>query len=249
MPDTTAMQKVTPVTQARHGPLRAHAVVQVAPAPKPKLLDQVHDAIRTRHMSLRTEEAYVHWIRRYIVFHRKRHPAEMGPEEITQFLTALAVERQVSASTQNQALAALLFLYREVLGRDPGWLDGIVRAKRPQRLPVVLTRQEVSALLGALSGVNWMMATLLYGAGLRLRECLRLRVKDIDFSRSEIVAREGKGNKDRVTMLPASLQEPLAAHLERVRRLHERDLAAGFGRVQLPDALARKYVNADREWG
>ncbi len=138
-------------------------------------------------MSLRTEEAYVHWIRRYIFFHHKRHPAEMGPAEITQFLTVLAVERHVSASTQNQALAALLFLYREVFGRDPGWLEGIVRAKRPQRLPVVLTRPEVSALLGALNGVNWIMAMLLYGAGLRLRECLRLRVKDIELTRNEIV--------------------------------------------------------------
>ena len=218
-------------------------------APKPKLLDQVRDAIRVRHMSLRTEEAYVHWIRRYIVFHRKRHPWEMGPVEITQFLTALAVERRVSASTQNQALAALFFLYRAVFGRDPGWLEGIVRAKRPQRLPVVLTRPEVSRLLAALNGVNWIMAMLLYGAGLRLRECLRLRVKDIDFSRNEIVVRQGKGDKDRVTMLPASLKELLGAHLERVRRVHERDLAAGFGRVQLPDALARKYPNANRDWG
>ncbi len=200
-------------------------------------------------MSPRTEEAYVHWIRRYIFFHHKRHPAEMGPVEVTQFLTALAVERHVSAATQNQALAALLFLYREVLGRDPGWLAGIVRAKRPRRLPVVLARQEVSALLGALHGVNWIMAMLLYGAGLRLRECLRLRVKDIDFSRHEIVVREGKGAKDRVTVLPATVAGPLAAHLEHVRRLHERDLAAGFGRVQLPDALAAKYPNANRDWG
>lgn len=258
MTDVTAIRaSVEAPTQARRGPLRADvrvlpvggAALPACPSPKPRLLDQVHDAIRTRHMSLRTEEAYVHWIRRYIMFHRKRHPAEMGPAEITQFLTTLAVERQVSASTQNQALAALLFLYREVLGRDPGWLDGLVRAKRPQRLPVVLTRQEVTALLGALGGVNWMMAMLLYGAGLRLSECLRLRVKDVDFSRNEIVVREGKGNKDRVTMLPASVKEPLAAHLERVRHLHERDLAAGFGRVQLPDALARKYASASREWG
>ena len=217
--------------------------------PKSRLLDQVRDAIRTRHMSYRTEEAYVHWIKRYIFFHHKRHPAEMGPPEITQFLTSLAVERHVSASTQNQALAALLFLYREVLGCDPGWLEGIVRAKRPRRLPVVLTRPEVTALLGALHGVKWIMAMLLYGAGLRLRECLRLRVKDVDFDRNEITVRQGKGDKDRVTMLPASVKAPLAAHLERVRRLHASDLAAGFGRVQLPDALARKYVNANREWG
>jgi integron integrase len=211
-------------------------------------LDQVRDAIRARRMSPRTEEAYVHWIRRFIVFHGKRHPNQMGPPEISAFLTALAVQRQVSASTQNQALAALLFLYRAVLGCDPGWLEGIVRAKRPHRLPVVLSRAEVSALLAALDGVSWIMAMLLYGAGLRLRECLRLRVKDVDFDRKEISVRDGKGNKDRVTMLPTAVSEPLAAHLERVRVIHQRDLKAGFGRVQLPDALARKCPHASREW-
>jgi integron integrase len=199
-------------------------------------------------MSYRTEDAYVHWIRRYIVFHGKRHPKEMGPTEITQFLTALAVQRRVTASTQNQALAALLFLYREVLSCDPGWLEGIVRAKRPARLPTVLTRQEVGALLGQLGGTCWLMATLLYGTGMRLTEGLRLRVKDVEFDRNEIVVREGKGGKDRVAMLPAALKEPLRAHLERVRRLHEHDLAHGFGRVMLPDALAHKYPTADREW-
>lgn len=169
---------------------------------KPKLLDQVRDAIRTRHYSYRTEEACVGWSRRFIFFHHKPHPAEVGPPEIMQFLTTLAVERHVSASTQNQALAALLFLYREVCGCDPRWLDGIVRAKRPERLPVVLTREEVQALLAALDGISWIMARRLYGAGLRLIACLRLRVKAIEFSRSEIVVREGKGHKDRVTMLP-----------------------------------------------
>ena len=240
-----------PASTERPPPSVAHGAGSLEPPvrARPRLLDRVRDAIRARHMSPRTEEAYVHWIRRYIFFHRKRHPAEMGPVEVTQFLTALAVERHVSAATQNQALAGLLFLYREVLGRDPGWLQGIVRAKRPRRLPVVLARHEVSGLLGALNGVNWIMAMLLYGAGLRLRECLRLRVKDIDFSRHEIVVREGKGAKDRVTLLPATVAEPLAAHLERVRQLHERDLAAGFGRVQLPDALTRKYPNANRDWG
>jgi site-specific recombinase XerD len=162
---------------------------------KRKLLDQVSDAIRTRHYSYRTEEAYVGWIKRFIFFHHKRHPAEMGKAEITQFLTALAVERHVSASTQNQALAAVLFLYQHVLGCDPGWLDDIVRAKRPQRLPVVLTRAEVGALLAALKGVRWMMTMLLYGSGLRLEECLRLRVKDVEFTRNEIVVRDGKGKK------------------------------------------------------
>lgn len=183
-------------------PLRAGA------GPKPKLLDQVRDAIRTRHYSYRTEEAYVGWIRRFIVFHHKRHPVAMGPAEITQFLTALAVDRQVSASTQNQALAAVLFLYQQVLGCDPGWLDGIVRAKRAERLPVVLSRREVQVLLEALDGVSWLMAMLLYGAGLRLIECLRLRVKDIEFSRNEIVVREGKGSKDRMTMLPGAVKGP-----------------------------------------
>jgi len=216
---------------------------------KPKLLDQVRDAIRTRHYSYRTEEAYVGWIRRFILFHHKRHPAEMGKAEIEQFLTALAVKRHVAASTQNQALAALLFLYKDVLECDPGWLDDVVRAKRPHRLPTVLTQPETEALLRGLHGVSWIMAMLLYGSGLRLRECLRLRVKDVEFDRNEIVVREGKGKKDRVTMLPTAVKEPLAAHLARVRRLHERDLEAGLGRVQLPNALSRKYPNADREFG
>ncbi|MFQ5668615.1 MAG: integron integrase, partial [Candidatus Binatia bacterium] len=218
-------------------------------SPKPRLLDQVRDAIRTRQYSYRTEEAYVGWIRRFILFHGKRHPADMGKPEIERFLTALAVERHVAASTQNQALAALLFLYQSVLGCDPGWLDEIVRAKRPERLPVVLTHQEVQALLATLDGVPWLMAMLLYGSGLRRMECLRLRVKDIDFTRHEIVVREGKGKKDRVTMLPAAVVPRLTAHLGRVRRRHAVDLAAGVGRVALPDALARKYPNADREWG
>ena len=217
--------------------------------PKPRLLDQVRDAIRTRHYSYRTEEAYVGWIRRYIFFHGKRHPAEMGKAEIAQFLTFLAVDRKVAASTQNQALAAILFLYKEVLGTDPGWLDDVVRAKRPRRLPVVLTRPEVEALLAVLDGVSWIMAMVLYGSGLRVLECLRLRVKDIDFTRNEILVRDGKGEKDRVTMLAAAVKEPLRKHLDRVRCLYERDLQAGFGRVQLPGALARKYPNADREWG
>ena len=198
------------------------------------LLDRVRAAIRARHYSLRTEEAYAAWVKRYILFHRKRHPVEMGPAEITQFLTALAVERHVSASTQNQALAALLFLYRYVLGRDPGWLDGVVRARRPQRLPVVLTRPEIQRLLAALRGTSWVTGALLYGSGLRLIECLRLRVKDVDFSRHEILVREGKGAKDRVTMLPRAVAAPLAVHLERVRRLHDADRVAGFGRVALP---------------
>jgi len=258
MTDATAIRAVveTPAMQTRHGPLRAGAVAPSSsgaggPAsvpPKPKLLDRVRDAIRTRHYSYRTEEAYVGWIRRFILFHQKRHPAEMGPPEITQFLTALAVDRHVSASTQNQALAAVLFLYQQVLGSDPGWLDDIVRAKQHERLPVVLTRAEVQDLLAALDGVSWIMAMLLYGAGLRLMECLRLRVKDIEFTRNEIVVREGKGNKDRVTMLPGAVKDSLQGHFRQVRDIHARDLGAGYGRVQMPDALAAKYPNASREW-
>jgi len=227
------------VTAASHGQ---------APTRKPKLLDQVREAIRARHYSFRTEEAYVGWIRRFILFHHMRHPAEMGKAEIEHFLTALAVKRHVSASTQNQALAAILFLYKEVLGKEPGWLDDVVRAKRSRRLPVVLTRQEVELLLAQLDGVLWVMAMLLYGSGLRLMECLRLRVRDIDFTRREILVREGKGNKDRVTMLPGAIEEPLRMQLARVHTLHERALKAGFGRVHLPNALARKYPNADYEW-
>jgi integrase len=189
-----------------------------------------------RHYSMRTEEAYVGWIKRFILFHGKRHPLEMGEDEITRFLSALAVHGQVSASTQNQALCALLFLYRHVLGQNLGWLEDIVRAKRPQRLPIVLTRPEVKALLGALDGVHWIMASLLYGAGLRLLECLRLRVKDIDFASHQIVVREGKGHKDRRTMLAAAVQAPLTAHLDRVRQLHQHDLAQGYGSIHAPIA-------------
>jgi integrase len=172
---------------------------------KPKRLDQMREAIRMRHYSIRTEEAYVSWIKRFILFHGKRHPLEMGVDEITRFLSTLAVHGQVSASTQNQALCALVFLYRHVLGQNLGWLEDVVRPKRPQRLPVVLTRPEVRALLGALDGVHWIMVSLLYGSGLRLLECLRLRVKDVDFSSHQILIREGKGHKDRRTMLPAAV--------------------------------------------
>ena len=216
---------------------------------KPKLLDQVRAAIRVRHYSIRTEEAYVHWIKRFIFFHGKRHPVDMGKEELEQFLSMLAVDKQVSASTQNQALSGLLFLYRHVLEQEVGWLDNVVRAKRPRRLPVVLTRPEVRELLSQLDGVNWMMATILYGAGLRLMECLRLRVKDIDFRANHIVVREGKGNKDRMTMLPSSVKEPLISHLKHVREVHQKDIEQGFGKVYLPNALERKYPNANQEWG
>ncbi len=220
-----------------------------AGAPKPRLLDQVRAAIRARHYSLRTEKVYVHWIKRHIFFHGKRHPVEMAGPEVTQFLTALAVQDKVAASTQNQALSALLFLYREVLGVELPWLDEVVRAKRPQYLPVVLTRDEVRAVLQRLDGVPRLMAILLYGAGLRLLECCRLRVKDVDFATNQIVVRDGKGRKDRVTMLPAAVKGALAAHLERVHEQHRADLRQSAGWVELPGALALKYANAGREWG
>ena len=228
-------------------PLRPATEVS-GPAGKPRLLDQVRQAIRTRHYSPRTEKAYVRWIVRFIVFHAKRHPNEMGSREIQSFLSALATRSKVSASTQNQALCALLFLYKEVLGRELEWLNGVVRAKRPVHLPVVLSRDEADAVLQHLHGTTWLMASLLYGSGLRLLECCRLRVKDVDFRRNEITVREGKGCKDRVTMLPGKLRDPLSAHLERVRMQHQVDLRKGFGSVELPDALKAKYPRAPWEW-
>jgi integron integrase len=221
---------------------------EVLPA-SPRPLDGIRAAIRARHYSRRTEAAYTHWIRRFVLFHGKRHPMDMGEVEITAFLTHLAVRAKVSASTQNQALSALLFLYREVLRRDLEWLDGIVRAKRPTRLPVVLSRREVGVLLAELRGTTWLMASLLYGSGLRLLECCHLRVKDLDFDRGEITVRDGKGRKDRGTIFPDRLHRPLAAHLERVRRLHENDLEEGSGSVELPAALERKYARAPWDWG
>lgn len=217
-------------------------------AQRPRLLDRVRATLRARHYSRRTEESYVAWIRRYIVFHDKRHPAEMGAPEVTAFLTSLAVDGQVSASTQNQALSALLFLYRDVLEVNLPWLDGVVRAKRPVRLPVVLSRDEVRAVLQRLEGVPRLMACLLYGAGLRVLECCRLRVQDVDFTANQIVVRGGKGDKDRVTMLPAITKADLGRHLAAVRVQHRDDLAAGAGWVALPTALLRKYPNAGREW-
>ena len=216
---------------------------------KPKLLDQVRAKIRLKHYSIRTEQAYVDWIRRYILFHGKRHPQEMGKPEVEQFLSHLAVERNVAASTQNQALSAILFLYKEVLEKNIGWLDDVERAKRPARLPVVLTAAEVRAVLAHLEGRHRLMANLLYGAGLRLMECVRLRVKDLDFEYRQITVRDGKGQKDRLTMLPDALAGPLRTHLADVKILHEQDLQEGFGNVYLPFALERKYPNAGREWG
>ena len=214
---------------------------------QPKLLDQVRTAIRLRRMSYRTEQTYTNWIKRFIIFHHKRHPREMGAPEIQEFLAYLVNERNVAASTQNQALHSILFLYREVLQLELPPV-GLSRAKKEPRLPVVLTRAEVQAVLAKLSGPRWLMAGLLYGAGLRLSECLRLRVKDIDFGQNLIVVREGKGDKDRITMLPQNLKEPLRQHLVKVRQTHETDLQEGYGMVQLPDALARKYPQAATEW-
>ena len=214
----------------------------------PRLLHRVRLAIRARHYSTRTEEAYVAWIKRFIFFHGKRHPVEMGAEEVTCFLSSLALRERVSASTQNQALSALLFLYQRVLQQDLPWLDRIVRAKRPSRLPVVLTQAEVQAVLAHLRGVPRLMGTLLYGAGLRLMECARLRVKDVDFASNQILVRDGKGQKDRVTLLPATARADLAKHLEAMRHQHQRDLSQGAGWVALPGALERKYPNAGREW-
>lgn len=216
---------------------------------KPKLLDQVRNAIRVRHYSLRTEQAYIYWIREFILFHDKQHPANLGEDAVSAFLSFLATERSVSASTQNQALSALLFLYDHVLERPLDSLKNLVRAKKPERLPVVFTRDEVRRLLAHLDGVELLTACLLYGAGLRLLECLRLRVKDLDFGYNQITVRDGKGNKDRVTMLPTTLKAQLKQHLEGVKALHEQDLEEGFGRVYLPGALARKYPNACTEWG
>ncbi len=206
----------------------------------PRLFDQVREAIRLRHYSLRTEQAYLHWIKRFILFHRKRHPAEMGPAEIEAFLTWLAVEGSVAASTQGQALAALLFLYKEVLDMNLPWLNEIVRAKRPQRIPTVLTPNEVAALISNLEGTHALMARLLYGSGMRLMECMRLRIKDVDLARSEITIHAGKGNKDRRTMIPASLLEALDTQITLAKTQWEADRAAGLPGVQLPGALERK---------
>ena len=218
-----------------------------APAP-PRLIPQVRQTMRRMHYSPRTEEAYIGWIRRFVHFSGTRHPSQLGVEEVRAFVSSLATEGKVSASTQNQALAALLFLYREVIREPIGWVSDIKPAKNNRRLPVVLTRDEVRAVLGEMTGTTRLAATLLYGAGLRLNECLTLRVKDLDFERGEILVRGGKGDKDRITMLPAMAKVPLRAQLERARLRHDADLAAGAGRVPLPMALDRKFPNAGLEW-
>jgi integron integrase len=213
----------------------------------PRLLDRVRQAIRVRHYSPRTEQAYVGWMRRFILFHGKRHPRDLGEREVTAFLSRLATDG-VSASTQNQALSAILFLYEVVLGERLPWMNDIVRAQRPARLPVVLSRPEVATLLSRLGGPVWLTASLMYGAGLRLLECAELRVKDLNFDRGELTIRDGKGGKDRVTMLPAALKVPLRDHLARVKAQHSSDLQAGRGSVALPGALRAKYPHAPREW-
>ena len=217
--------------------------------PTPRLYDSVVEAVRVRHDSRRTEKAYVNWIRRFILFNRPRHPRGLAEADVNRFLTHLAVKEHVASSTQNQALSAILFLYQRVLQQPLDRIEGVVRARRPKRLPVVMTVDEVSRVMTHLSGDKWLIVTLLYGGGLRLMEALRLRVKDLDFERGEITVREGKGDKDRVTMLPEVVRQPLQDHLQRVFAIHQQDLADGYGRVELPHALARKYPNANRQWG
>lgn len=217
-------------------------------AQPPRLLEQVRDRIRARHLSYRTEKTYLYWIRRFIRFHKMRHPREMAAAEIEEFLTSLAVANRVSASTQNQALAAVLFLYRDVLEFDLPWLATVVRAKRPQHLPVVLTREEVKKVIARLRGTEWLIASLLYGSGMRVTECLQLRVKDLDLARHEVMIRDAKGQKDRVTMLPDALVPSVSDHLARVRVLYDADRQAGLPGVSLPYALRRKYPNAATTW-
>ncbi len=218
------------------------------PSNSPRLLDRVREAIRLRHFSLSTEKSYVYYIRDFILFHDKRHPQEMGADEIRAYLSHLALERRVAASTQTVALSALLFLYRQVLQVEFPYIDNIERAKRPKRLPVVFTRPEVMQVLANLDGVEHLVVSLLYGTGMRLMEGLRLRVKDVDFEYGQIMVRDGKGQKDRHTMLPNALREPLQRQMQKAKHLHEQDLAMGYGMVELPYALERKYPNAHKEW-
>lgn len=216
--------------------------------PPPRLLDQMRQAMRSRHYSRRTEESYCNWAKRFIFFNKLKHPKEMGETEINVFLSRLAIEGKISASTQNQALSALLFLYRHVLKRPVGDFGDVVRARKTTRLPVVMTREEVKAVMGNLHGQAWLAACLMYGAGLRLNECVSLRVQDVDFGVNQITVCSGKGSKDRVTMLPQAARQPLIEHLRRVKSIHDKDLAEGYGRVSLPHALARKYPYAACEW-
>ncbi|MBN1355998.1 integron integrase [bacterium] len=215
---------------------------------KTRLLDQVSANLRARHYSRKTEQTYLGWIKKYILFHDKRHPSEMGEKEINKYLTYLALKVKVSASTQTQALSAILFLYRHVLKQEIGNIGDIIRARKSRRLPVVMTKEEVKQVIINLSGEIWIIVSLMYGAGLRLTECLRLRVQDIDFSGNQIMIRSGKGDKDRLTMLLENLKEPLMDHLKKVRQLHQKDIQDGWGDVSLPHSLSRKYPNASRDW-
>jgi len=244
-PRTSAL---VPVRPQAGPPAEATALTPAAGRPSPKLLPTVRRALKLRHYSRRTEEAYVSWIRRYVRYHDLRHPNELGEAEIERFLSDLAELGRVSASTQTQALSALLFLYREVLGRPPSQLQGLVRARGPERIPVVLSREEVRLLLRTLEGTPRLVAMLLYGAGLRLLECLTLRIKDLDFGRGQIIIRRGKGAKDRITMLPDVAREPLRVHLAELRHKHQRDLAKGAARVSLPAAIDRKLRGATADW-
>ena len=228
---------------------KVRIMVENASEHKSRFLETVRDVTRRKHYSIRTEESYVDWIRRFILFHGKRHPAEMGEKEISEYLTHLAVKSKVAASTQNQAMNAIVFLYRDVLKKELGEFPEIEPAKRPKKIPMVLTPEEVRSLMARIDGMKWVMVSLLYGSGLRLMECIRLRVKDVDFGYKQIVVRDGKGAKDRVTPLPALAKEPLERQLEKVKILHEEDLRAGFGEVYLPEALGRKYPQAGRAWG
>ena len=225
-----------------------HNIPSEAEKPK-KLLDLVRESLRVHHYSIRTEKSYINWMKRYIFFHKKRHPKDMAAKEIGEFLTDLAVNKHVGSSTQNQALNALVFLYKHVLKKEPGIFEGVIRAKRPERLPTVLTRVEVKRLLNGLNGTYKLMGDLLYGTGMRVMELLRLRVKDLDFEKTTITIRQGKGDKDRITMMPEIIIQKLREHLERVKLLHENDLKSGMGRVYLPDALEVKYPNMDKSWG
>jgi len=224
-----------------------HTALSPARSEAPRLLDQMRSAIRVRHYSIRTEEAYLGWVNRFFRFHR-RHPKELGAEEINRFLTHLAVHDHVAASTQRQALSAILFLYRNVLKMDPSWIENIVRARQPKRLPTVLSKEEVAALLARLEGTVQLIVLLLYGTGMRILECLRLRVQDVDFAIGTMTIRDGKGHKDRITLLPGACRQRLRDHLIRVREIHEQDLAEGYGQIYFPAALDRKYPNAATEW-
>jgi integron integrase len=226
----------------------AQSVTSAAPGQEPKLLDQVSEILRTFHYSLRTEKAYIDWIYRFIIFHNKRHPREMGAPEIEKFLTHLAVEKHVAPSTQNQALSAILFLYKHVLRIDLGRVE-FPWAKKPEHLPVILSLDEVRQIVCHLTGTYALMARLLYGCGLRISECAKLRVKDLDFGRNQILVRRGKGGKDRAVPLPQNLKQPLLEHLEKVKKLHQQDLRKGFGQVDLPHALIRKYPQASTDFG